>query len=423
MIMGKYEELFTRYLDLGAQETASRPVPPQERSFERARETVGGSSQGSHPSPTQGTTPPFFAGGRPGGFMAEVGITPPPPPQAPAPSFSTNTDKDPIPGSMFRPAPGPRTTPMTMEEQRAQKEERALFDRGIKAFNRIPKIEYGPELEIKSTSFVAEQFRTLRTHYIQFVNNTGCKFLVMTSCHHGEGKTTTAINLARYLAKNPEARVLLIDGDMRRPKIKEYLASLRTHIQQRDRSTTEKVLGIEDYLHGFRDDTGRVFYPTLADCTIHSAADNLWIMPSVHATSQAAELMESGRLTHLFEETQRLFDYIVIDTSPILSTTDPAILGAKIGYVTLVVRCDHTQRETVQHAANLFQQIGVRVLGAVLTHMRQYIPKYFYRYQYFQGYYYDTYYVEVQDQGKGEGKPSSAKKSKSQKPPTLPEDF
>jgi capsular exopolysaccharide synthesis family protein len=249
-------------------------------------------------------------------------------------------------------------------------------------------------MDIKGTSYIAEQFRNLRTHFIQYSQNTNCKFILLTSCHHGEGKTTTAINLARYLCKNKEKRVLLVDCDMRRPKIKDYITSV-SRLFEGMRARDRKPLGISDIL---MEKDGSL---SLNSAVLYAKEENLWILPSVKATGQAAELIETKKFDAMLREIEYLFDYIILDTSPILSTTDPAILGAKIGYVSLVIRCEHTQRETIQGATNLLEQIGINVLGVILTHMRQIIPKYFYRYQYYQGYYYDAYYADVPEQASG----------------------
>ncbi len=235
---------------------------------------------------------------------------------------------------------------------------------------KVSKFDITKHMEVIPGTQVAEEFRALRTNLLTLKAREGVNSVAISSCHHGEGKTTTAINLARFLAKARHRKVLLFDGDLRRPKVKEFL-SLKPEV------------GLEDVLSGEAD---------VKDALVYSEKDNLVALPVRTGHSSATEMLDVPAMGELASLLTASFDYVVCDTTPLLSTTDPCVLGARMGGVALVVRAGVTQRESVEHGRNILEQADVRLLGLILNHVRFYIPRYLYRYQYYHDYYYRQYY-------------------------------
>lgn len=217
---------------------------------------------------------------------------------------------------------------------------------------------------------VAEKFRELRTNLFTLKLRDGLKSFVFTSCHHGEGKTTIAINLAVFLAKSRDLRILIADCDLRRPQVKKYI-------------NYKPEFGLEDVIEGKAE---------LHQSLVYSRDDNLYVLLSRRGHSNAAELLESPKMGEIMKTLISTFDIILIDSSPILSTTDPTILGRMVDGIILVIKTNQTQRESVTYAKELFEQAKVKVIGMILNHLRYYIPRYLYRYQYYEDYYYHYYY-------------------------------
>ncbi len=217
-----------------------------------------------------------------------------------------------------------------------------------------------------SRTQVPEEYRTLKTNVQKLSEEKGRKSFIISSAHHGEGKTTTAVALAKYLGLNRENRVLLVDADLRRPHIRKFLSM-------------QPDFGLDDILE---------YNVPTEQCVTYSIKDNFAVLPSRKGHSNAPELMELPRMKHLPAELEASFDYVLYDTPPVLSTTDPAMLGAHTGGIILVIKAGATQREAVLHARSLLEQAGCTVDGIVLTQRKEYLPRYFYRYQYYRDYSY-----------------------------------
>jgi capsular exopolysaccharide synthesis family protein len=255
----------------------------------------------------------------------------------------------------------------------------SLEDLGEIAPRRVPQLDFTPEAAVfKDKSMMAEEYRALRANFSVLQEKEGIKSIVVTSCHHREGKTTTSLNLAMMLARNPERRVLLVEADIRRPRLKSILR-------------LDNFLGLDDYLEG----KGR-----LQEVMFYVQQENLYVIPARAGRSNATDLLEQSRMEELMTFFRRRFDFIVYDTSPVLATADPISLGVLTDGVVIVVEAETTQRESIEHAIGLMEQTKVRILGFILNRMRFYLPKYLYRYQYYHDYYY-RYGGYAQDEGQG----------------------
>ena len=211
----------------------------------------------------------------------------------------------------------------------------------------------------EASSVVSEQYRILRTN-IQSINpDEPIKSILISSSIASEGKTVTAINLAISMAQDLDNKsVLLLDGDLRKGKIKKYLG-------------LESKKGLSDILSDGH---------SLDDSLLDIGLENLTVLPSGNFPGNPAELLGSSKMKDLLDILKQQFDYIIIDTPPIISLTDPGILGSQVDGVVMVVQAGRTQKGVISHARSLLRQAHAKVLGFVLTNVQYHVPEYLYRY-------------------------------------------
>lgn len=198
----------------------------------------------------------------------------------------------------------------------------------------------------KDHSPASEAFRKLRTnlHFLSVDNPP--RIVVVTSSLPNEGKSTTAINLALALAE-AEHNVLLVDGDLRRPSLHEYLGLIGK-------------AGLSNVLSGTAE---------LDEVLQASHTPRLTVLSAGASPPNPSELLGSQAATKTISELRSRFDYVVIDTSPLLAVTDAAILSTKADGTLIVARAGKTKREQLAHAISALRDVGATVLGAVLTMM------------------------------------------------------
>jgi len=208
-----------------------------------------------------------------------------------------------------------------------------------------------------------EAFRVLRTN-LQFVDvDRPSKVFVLTSSVPGEGKTTTACNLAITLAQAGQ-RVALLEGDLRRPKVSEYLR-------------LESVVGVTTVL------VGRV---TLADAIQDWGDDALSVLTSGATPPNPSELLQSQAMADLLRQLRQHFDVVLIDAPPLLPVTDAALLASQADGALLIVRHGKTSREQVRGSVERLQAVDARLIGIVLNMAPQRGDGYYYGYGYGYGY-------------------------------------
>ncbi len=213
-------------------------------------------------------------------------------------------------------------------------------------------------------SGIAEAFRKLRTN-LQFLSvDNPPRVIVLTSSMPSEGKSTTAINVALALAEG-EQNVVLVDGDMRRPTLAKYLDLVGP-------------VGFSTVLSGrasLDEALQKTRFPGLTVLTAGAIPPN----PSELAGSQSAR--------KLLSELREQFDYVIIDSTPLLAVTDAAILAAGADGVLIMTRFGQTKREQLTHAVENLESVGAPLLGAVFTMLpARGGSKYGYNYTYYGGY-------------------------------------
>jgi polysaccharide biosynthesis transport protein len=202
----------------------------------------------------------------------------------------------------------------------------------------------------RKPSLLAESFRTTLTS-ILFSDGQAAKHrvVVMTSPSAGEGKSTVSSNLAIALAEINQ-RVLLIDADMRRPRLHEI-------------HDVANAWGLSNLLQ----ETGR-----LADAPVEALArktrvPNLYLLPSGPACENISQLLFSPRLRQLIERFRKDFDTVLIDTCPLLAFSDARILARAADCAILVLRARRSKREDATVSLERLAEDGVPVLGMILN--------------------------------------------------------
>lgn len=207
-------------------------------------------------------------------------------------------------------------------------------------------------------SYIAEQYRAMRTNFLSLQEEKHLKTCVVTSALHDEGKSITALNFAIVYAELSEKKVLLIDADLHKPSLHYYL-----NIQGAE--------GLSDLLQ--------------KDIPIDSVLKetrikNLSFLPSGTLPENPSELLALSKMENLLEKLKSQFDLILLDSPPIIALTDAGVLGSICESALLVVRVGKTNRETVSRSIELLKHANANVVGTVLVDIEYCIPTYIYKY-------------------------------------------
>jgi capsular exopolysaccharide synthesis family protein len=194
------------------------------------------------------------------------------------------------------------------------------------------------------TSAAAEACRSIRTNLMFLSAEKEVHVLVVTSPGPQDGKTTAAISLAITMAQGG-SRVLLVDTDMRKPRIH------RSFGLKSDRGLSNVMMGDA----------------ALADVICHSQVPNLDVLPCGPTPPNPAELIHTERFREILDQCRRDYGRVVMDSPPAGFVTDPAILGNLADGVVLVVRAGHTTREAVSFARRQINDARARILGVIIN--------------------------------------------------------
>lgn len=192
----------------------------------------------------------------------------------------------------------------------------------------------------------AESFRQLRTN-LQFANIAGrAKAVLVTSSLPGEGKSTTATNLAIALSQAGQT-VCLVDADLRRPMINEYLGL------DRNAGLTTALLGTSD----------------LNDLLQPWGDDELFVLTSGQIPPNPSELLGSNEMRDVIARLEQSFDTVIIDAPPLLPVTDAAVLSQHVGGVVIVVGTQKIKQQDLHKSLSALKMVGSNVLGVVLNRL------------------------------------------------------
>lgn len=216
-------------------------------------------------------------------------------------------------------------------------------------------------------SLAAEKFRFLGVRLRQIQQTRPLKKLLITSTIPQEGKSTAAANLACVLARRTPQRTILIDGDLRRPSVAKLFG-------------LGKLPGITEWLQGERGPMSSIY---------HLEEPGLWILPAGNVPRNPLELLQSRRLSVLMEQLSTWFDWVVIDSPPVLPFADTSIWMRQADGILLVTRQGATEKEQLQRGLDALDH--KKLLGALLNSATSTSNNYYY-----------NHYAPARSQGSGD---------------------
>ena len=203
------------------------------------------------------------------------------------------------------------------------------------------------------TGYWAEQIRALRNRLVALNPDGEPKTLVMTSPARGDGKSIAALNLAMALSELERNQVVVVDADLRRPSIENYL-------------NMNQAPGLSDMLLG-----------NLAiDRAVRPAGfRDLMVIGAGSRVENPAEILGASRLDELFARLKERFQYVVIDTPPVLPSTDAGVMASRADGTLFVLRLEKTLKGQATEALQSLQDLGANVLGTFLSEVRGQDPE------------------------------------------------
>lgn len=229
----------------------------------------------------------------------------------------------------------------------------------------------GRELLINTEgpSLQAEAYRHLRTSLLLSTPGRSPKSLLVTSSVPSEGKTTTVVNTATVLAQTG-ATVLVIDADMRRPRLHDVFGLPNT-------------VGLSAIL------SSDVAEADIFSMIRQHGDSNVYLLSSGMIPPNPAELLGSGQMRRLMDIVGKRFTHVVIDSPPIASFTDGVLISLLVDGVILVVHGGRTSRQVVRRTRQMLQEVGSKIIGVVLNKADiRSSDYYYYHYSYKNSYYY-----------------------------------
>jgi len=234
---------------------------------------------------------------------------------------------------------------------------------------RCPELQWTPDLKTMlffnddDTARGTEEFRTLRSRLYHAREKIPLKKILVTSALPKEGKSFTSANLAQVLVRQHGRRVLLIDADLRGPRLHMMLG-------------TTSSPGLADYLQGTSDEFAIMQ---------RGQMENLFFIPSGQEISDPAELVANGRLKFLLQRVEALFDWIIIDSPPAVPVSDASVLAKACDGVLMVVRSNVTPVDMARRARQEFPEQAL--VGVVLNEVHKELSDSYYYYGYYRSYY------------------------------------
>ncbi len=199
-------------------------------------------------------------------------------------------------------------------------------------------------LNSKSPFHVREAYKALRTNLIFSLPSDGCKKIAVTSALASEGKSTNALNLAITFAEM-EAKVLIIDCDLRRPNLARLL-------------DVQNAPGLSNYLVGLN---------TSEEVVRKSTYNNLSYITAGNIPPNPVELLSSENMSRLMEKLEKEFDYIFLDTPPVNLVIDTVVASKYVHGVVMIALQNSTDKEAIRYALSQLNFVGAKVLGFILN--------------------------------------------------------
>jgi succinoglycan biosynthesis transport protein ExoP len=232
-----------------------------------------------------------------------------------------------------------------------------------------PKAQHDRDLYVfqHPTSRAAECCRSIRTNILFSAAGHPMKTITVSSPRPREGKTTTTIYMGTTMAQSGQ-RVLLIDTDLRRPRLHKSLGV------SKQRGLTNLILGDA----------------AMDDVIKSTDIPNLFVLPCGPRPPNPVELLLTARFKEVLTQLEAKFDYILLDSPPVLAVTDAVVLSRISSGVMLIAQAGKTTRDEIQVAARQFRDVDARILGLIMNDMDMTKKRYGYYYYYSYGAYGDA---------------------------------
>lgn len=240
---------------------------------------------------------------------------------------------------------------------------------------------------LEPDSSAIEAYRNIRTGLFFAPETENLRLLLVTSAGPGDGKTTTASNLALVIAQSGK-RVLLIDSDFRRPRV-------------------HKIYGLDPAIGFSTILQNKCSLEEAVQKSVHDLEiiENLDILPAGPTPPNPTELLESPLLPQLLADWKMKYDRVIIDTPPVLFVSDTSILSTLSDGVILVVRSAKRTRAHAMRALKQIEKVKGRVIGGILNGVKVSRMGHYYSSYYYHGYaryksdYYSSYYADRDEKG------------------------
>jgi len=235
----------------------------------------------------------------------------------------------------------PLTHPELRSRSWKEKVEELLFGWGLRRYMDHPIVA------LEKESPVAEQYKILREQVKRVRSEMGARCISVTSPVKRDGKTMVAVNLAAAIALEYEEQVLLIDGDLRNPDVHRYFGIRRSP-------------GLADYLNSSSEGD-------VTNYVQNTILPGLQILPAGKPSALSSELLAKEKMRTLMGEIRTKFPHhqVIVDTSPVLSTPDPVVLGRQMDKTIMVIRAGKTPRDYISKAITAIHPR--KVMGIVLN--------------------------------------------------------
>jgi|GEM_PF-2104035 len=235
------------------------------------------------------------------------------------------------------------------EEKKKMNQEKKTTNSGSKNLNGVFRADQITELDV--------EFQKLKDAVVlKHEKDRASKAVIVTAEAHGDGATTVAVNLALTLARDTKSKVLLVDGDMRRPSLQSIFS-------------LGDGYGFSEVVQG-EADPDRVVQTT--------GFDNVFVLPRGATTTQLTQL-NLEKLDEVLIKLKKSYNYIIFNSSPVNKYSDSVMLASHLDAAVIVMRAEATRWDDLQRAKNQMIQKGVNILGVVMNRRKYFIPSFIYK--------------------------------------------
>ena len=235
-----------------------------------------------------------------------------------------------------------------------ESQEIMVAKRSKQVLNKAVEVKKSKKIPVKMLPI---RFQEVKTRLITRFPEDSVKTILITSTAHESGCSTTAANFALTLAQDCKRNVLLIDANLRSPRLHEVFNI------EHNQGLSQLLMKDEDQTSLFKK-VGR---------------GNLFVIPCGENKSGPMNLFESDRFSMTLENVRKKFDYVIFDAPPVNGCFDSIIIGRKVDGVILVIESGKTRKQVAIKAKQELEEAGAKVLGVILNRRKHYIPEWIYK--------------------------------------------